>query len=174
MEMKHSLMHSNDPRFIIKNILNFEGMCYYANHYEKIIRDGYFMSDSYCLNGPGRIINYNNNKIIMIIGMFCDDRQINTHMIITTKLPFYKICDNISKKQDNKQTYYCNAVQKKYKPICADINECITNQFKETDVCEIFTKITMNCGNLIDYESIPIPTTLGRSLYTTIPSSDIF
>ena len=76
-------MYSNDPRFIFKAIRSFGGFCYYANHYEKIIRDGCFLSVSRCLNGPDRLINYNDRKILITIGTFVED---------VPKYPIYGYC----------------------------------------------------------------------------------
>lgn len=109
-------MHSNEPRFIFKAIRSFEGFCYYANHYEKIIRDGCFLSASRCLNGPGRLINYNNKKlseILITIGTFVEDVPNSPYTVIVSEYPFYQIYDvELGKEKNNNQTYYCDAVQK--------------------------------------------------------------
>lgn len=75
MELKGTgsdMFVSNDTRYINKCVKKLCGTYYYANHYEKIIKRGYFLNSFY-LNGPGIIINYGNNLIIMTIGIFTND-----------------------------------------------------------------------------------------------------
>jgi hypothetical protein len=181
MEMKYDLMYSNDPRFIFKAIRNFGGFCYYANHYEKIIRDGCFLSESRCLNGPGRLINYNDRKILITIGTFVEDVPISPYTVIVSEYPFYQIYDvELGKAKNDNQTYYCDAVQKNYTPIqfspTGDTTELNITQFKEVkdNNYKKFIELTTYRGQLIDCDYANMPSDIKKSTYTTLCFDDIF
>lgn len=168
MEMKYTLMHSNDPRFVYNIIRSFGGFCYYANHYEKIIRDGYFLSGTRSLNGPGRIINYNNCQIIMVIGNFIDDKPIGNYTMILSEYPYYQNIYNnlnITEKYGNK-TYFCHANQKKYIQNNNDV--LLIDEFI------IFLKLTVRKGQLIDCEYIETPNESKLKPCNELSFNDIF
>lgn len=138
MEMKHYLMWCNDPRVIYKDIRHFGGYCYYANHYEKIIRDGTFLSGSRQLNGNGILINYANN-IKITIGKFNNDNPVESYTTIISHGNFYK--------SPEPNFYYCNANKKEYMQIkrCDIVETNLVNFF------DIAIKIKVINGQLINY-----------------------
>jgi hypothetical protein len=177
MELKQYLVRSNDPTFILNNICSFEGIVYYANHSEKIIRDGCFLSESVYLNGIGRLINYAERNIKIYIGTFVEDKPIGSHIIITSDQHFYPIyvecIKNITKKNITNQ-YYGKASKKIYIPVDTKRNKSTTPKFKAVDSYDIFIKINTCNGNLLDCSYNDITVDIDKHINNIVFFDDIF
>ena len=166
MEMRYKLMSSNDPRIIYKYIYSFSGYCYYANHYDRIIRDGIFLTGSRSLNGFGQIIDYKNN-IIIKTGEFKNDKPIGSYQLIETYQPFYKG----KKINTNRLEYYCDAVQKN---ILYDETNCKYFDSNESDKSDIFLRLVVDNGKLLECSITNIPTWHEKSKFSVVEFKQIF
>ena len=170
MEMRYKLMSSNDPRIIYKNMLNFSGFCYYANHYDKIIRDGIFLTGSRYLNGFGQLIEYKNN-IIITTGDFKDDIPVGSYQLLKSFPPFYVGKNLFNARQNTKREYFCGAVQKN---ILYDINASKYFNLNNADKTNTFLRLVVDDGKLLECECVDIPTWHEKSKYETVQFIDIF
>ena len=84
MEIICNLIYSNDPRIAYNIIYRYTGYGYYANHYTKIIKKGYFTSSSRNITGVGYIIKYSDDKIVINIGDFISDIPNQQNKILST------------------------------------------------------------------------------------------
>lgn len=134
MEIKYGMEFSNDPRYVIRKIKTFSGDCYYANHYEKIIRDGKFSELTDKLNGYGTLINYS-YPLQICIGKFVNDIPAYPYITIT---PFKYYITSFHKINFPKYNSYENISYLDLRPKSAKINSTRTNLIKTNVYCKAY------------------------------------
>lgn len=128
MELKGvgtNMFFTNDSRHIIKLVDKLCGEYYYANHYQKIIKKGFFLNSD-LLNGSGTLIKYDNNHVVMLIGEFTNDTPLpllrnsknQQYTVIESQTPYQCYDNNVIDYNDGimlaKKEYYCPGIKHKY------------------------------------------------------------
>ena len=160
MEIIFPLIRSNDPRFIYRYIKEIRGYGKYANHYEKIIRIGFFISGSRKLNGEGELIDYKNN-ITITNAVFQEDNPINRNFKIVSEQPYY--INKNATFPSKKRCYYGTATKKIY----------INNISKS--ILYILIKFVIDNGKLVEYNIVDnIENIYDKTKFNSVLFSDIF